>query len=113
MGANRLFAFPLIRVYRRQSCSIHSPDGKLVGTAQIEEGKYTCIDAPVGDVVITVLVPKRPDYIPPDGMEMPKEMKAPPGVETGGVKIPKTMDPRKIMPIPEAYSKREKSGLNF
>ena len=93
-------------------------DGNRSGAGRIEEdGTYTVSDAPIGDVKVTVSVPSIGGMA---GMMGGKVMPKPPG---GGVmKDPNdpgpgtpspSIDPKKIVQIPEKYSKVETSGLTF
>jgi len=93
-------------------------DGNRSGAGRIEEdGTYTVSDAPIGDVKVTVSVPSIGGMA---GMMGGKAMPKPPG---GGVmKDPNdpgpgtpspSIDPKKIVQIPEKYSKVETSGLTF
>lgn len=89
-----------------------------IGSGAIDqEGNYTIGDAPVGDVEISVSVPKM-------GMmgKMPggvtDKAKPPPGVSikdpSGGMAMtPTGVDPTKIVPIPDKYSNPATSGLTY
>ena len=87
------------------------------GTAPIDQnGNYTMNDAPIGDVAVTVTVLKMPGMAgkmaTPGGGAAP--MKAPDGSDPVGMapKAP-TMDPSKIVQIPEKYAKADTSGLTY
>jgi hypothetical protein len=91
-----------------------SADGR-VGSANIDaDGNYEMVNAPIGDVTITVQVPQaiRDPRIaggakPPPGVP---EMH-PPG-EVGGSKAP-GIDPSKIVAIPKKYEDAKTSGLKY
>jgi hypothetical protein len=92
-----------------------SKDGRI-GTANIDfEGNYEMNDAPVGEVTITVSVPRMPMGPMPGGAPKPPpgvpEMR-PPG-EIGGGSTAPAIDPKKIVQIPGKYEKAETSGLTF
>lgn len=91
----------------------------ITGSASIEkDGTYAINDAPVGDVKITVFVPKPP----PGGLG---RMRA--GQAIAGGKDAKSVDPEgsgksisimgslpdNIVPIPDRYGNVESSGLNY
>lgn len=92
-------------------------DGRQ-GAGNIDfDGNYEVGDAPIGDTVITVVVPNPPKAGPkgsPGGVAPPKDLPPmrPPGAVGGGGNVP-TFDASKIVSIPDKYSKRESSGLKF
>ncbi|MCI0642975.1 MAG: hypothetical protein L0Y70_28230 [Gemmataceae bacterium] len=90
-------------------------NNNITGSAAIDmNGNYVMNDAPLGDVKITVSVPK----LPPGGIakmkEMAKAFKDIKSVDPEGsgksIGIMGAM-PTHIVPIPEKYSKVETSGL--
>jgi hypothetical protein len=100
------------------SVIFHSADGRT-GAANIDHnGNYDMGDAPVGDVKISVTVPKMSG---PAGMMGQKGVPAPPK-GLGEMKDPnkpsessssQPLDPSKIVPIPDRYADPEKSGLTY
>jgi hypothetical protein len=90
--------------------------GDRAGSATIDRnGNFTMSDAPIGDVKISVSVPKnsgrgvmgpKPSTKNPTG-----EMKDPNKPAEGAAEAP--IDPAKIVQIPEHYGDPEKSGLTF
>jgi hypothetical protein len=101
------------------SVMFHGKDN-MTGSASIDKnGNYVMNDAPLGEVQITVDVPKAP----PGGIGM---MKAGPGLKAS--KDVKSVDPEGsgksismmigdmpsyVLPIPEKYAKVETSGLTY
>jgi hypothetical protein len=89
-------------------------DGRI-GSATIDfDGNYEMANAPVGEVTVTVSVPRLPKgpmgkgpAKPPPGVP---EMR-PPG--SGGATPAPSFDPTKIVEIPEKYEKVETSGLKY
>jgi len=82
----------------------------VTGVATIgTDGTYVMNDAPLGEVKITVTVPK----LPPGGMKHLKD--APVGPVMPGDTTPPTAGkiPTHVVPIPEKYSKVETSGLTY
>ena len=84
-----------------------------------ENGEYVMNDAPVGDVKITVSVPKAP----PGGIE---KMMGVAGMKSKAFKDGKSVDPESgksisimgsmptnIVPIPDKYANAESSGLTY
>jgi hypothetical protein len=92
-------------------------DGR-VGSGNIDfDGNYAVHDAPIGEVTITVSVPKmgamggkNPHAKPPPGLP---PMRPPGG--SGGNESPEDLqiDPKKFVQIPGKYEKAETSGLNY
>jgi hypothetical protein len=91
----------------------------LSGSATIDKnGNYAMNDAPLGDVKVTVFVPK----LPPGGM---RSMKGSPALHGGkdvgsvdpegsGKKISMLGDmPDKVVPIPDRFGNVESSGLTY
>jgi len=88
----------------------------LTGTGIIDkDGNYTILDAPLGEVKISVTVPQGP----PPGMMMGPGMAASKGMTSvdpsgSGKSIPLLPTaPTNVMPIPEKYAKPETSGLTL
>jgi hypothetical protein len=102
--------------------SFTTKDNKSVGAAIIDaNGNYAMADAPVGEVVITVTVPKGGTMggmgrdLSKDKTQPPKDvgpMRPPDGSGDPGTTAPK-IDPSKIVKIPEKYSSTETSGLKY
>jgi len=90
-------------------------DGR-VGAANIDfDGNYEMSDAPVGEVTITVSVPK-----PARGPVQGGPAKPPPGVPDmrppggiGGTSTSPMIDPAKIVEIPGKYESVDTSGLKY
>ena len=91
-------------------------DNSVSGSGRIEEnGEYRVTDAPVGDALVSITVPKvgaMMGKMPPGMMQGPKDggMKM---ADAGAGPGPTTIDPKKIVNIPDKYSKSETSGLTF
>jgi hypothetical protein len=85
----------------------------VTGSALIDgNGNYDMRDAPIGDVKVSVNVPKAP-FMPKGGM-MPK---APTDGTKGGenmmMNTPGMMDPSKIVRIPDKYGNPDTSALTY
>jgi hypothetical protein len=87
----------------------------LTASATIKDGEYSMPDAPLGDVVIRVSVPKPP----PSGLA---KMRLPPGTKEtksvdpeGSGKSISIMGevPANIVPIPDKYGNEATSGLTY
>jgi hypothetical protein len=94
-------------------------DDNRSGSATIDQnGNYVMGDAPVGDVKVTVTVPKVGGMAGMMGGKpaRPKspvgEMKDPNNPSQGGPAAA-PVDPSKIVPIPDKYSTVETSGLTY
>jgi len=93
-------------------------DNRSGSTVIDQKGNYVMTDAPVGDVKITVTVPKLGGMAAMRGGKPgpPKspvgEMKDPNNSEQGSTPQP-AMDPSKIVPIPDKYSDVKTSGLTY
>jgi hypothetical protein len=89
------------------SVVFHGKDN-LTGSATIgADGSYVMNDAPLGDVKITVSVPK----LPAGGMRHLKG--APVGPVMPGESPEAKKMPTHVVPIPEKYAKVETSGLTY
>lgn len=89
-------------------------DNKVTGSGRIEEnGEYKVPDAPVGDTLIHITVPKvmMMGKMPAGMMQGPKDggMK----MADGGMPNPQTLDPKKIVTIPDKYADNILSNLTF
>jgi hypothetical protein len=89
------------------------------GSATIDQsGNYVMGDAPVGDVKVTVTVPKVGGMVGMMGGKAgpPKspagEMKDPNNPGQSGTPQP-AIDPKKIVPIPDKYASADTSGLTY
>ena len=88
-------------------------DDNITGAASINaDGTYKMTDAPLGDVTITIAVPKPPPRgRPPAWMKDRPVMKPPPGSEQ------MASDPeavaRRIVQIPDKYKDASTSGLTY
>jgi hypothetical protein len=89
----------------------------LTGSATIDKnGNYICNDAPLGDVTITVSVPKVPDggigRIMPPGMKDKSTKSVDPSGSGKSISIMGDM-PSNVVPIPEKYADVKTSGLTY
>ncbi len=90
-------------------------DKKATGSAVIDQnGNYEMKDAPVGEVMVSVTVPK----VMGIGGKMPQMPNAPAdaGMKAGGVDMTAgtgMIDPSKVVPIPEKYADPDSSLLTF
>jgi len=91
----------------------------VTGAAAIDkDGNYVLNDAPVGDVMISVTVPK----LPPGGLDMMRRMKNNPGTKNTESVDPNDSSkrimimgdiPENLVPIPDKYSVPADSGLTY
>jgi len=95
-----------------------SQDGTRVGATNIDfEGNYEMVDAPIGDVTITVKVPT-PAAGPGGSGGLPKPPPGlppmrPPGSAADDTKSTVVVDPKKIVHIPGRYGDPKESGLKY
>jgi len=91
---------------------------KLSGSGSIDkDGNYVVNDAPVGDVTVSVVVPRPPM----GGMEMMKRMKNSPAMKSTQSVDPNDPSrkmsmpdvPDNIVPIPQKYNDPSTSGLTY
>jgi hypothetical protein len=88
-----------------------------VGSGNIDfEGNYEVANAPIGEVTITVTVPKMSSGPVKGGPPKPPpgvpEMRPPDGSVAGG-KESSMIDPSKIVQIPNKYAETKTSGLKY
>lgn len=89
------------------------------GTAAIDkDGNYSLADAPVGEVQVSIDVPR----LPPGGLEMMRRMKNNPGTKDTASVDPNDPSkrigimgniPENVVPIPDRYRDPKTSGLTY
>jgi hypothetical protein len=82
-------------------------EGDKFASGGIEDGKYTVMNAPVGDVKIAVTVPTDASASGTEGSRSPGQMKDASQVKDMQGKTAM----KKPLPIPPIYSDKEKSGI--